>query len=125
MKKLALLGMALCFVASLAIAQETEPTQSGAEITLKGDIIDNMCAGSQKPEELAGFVNAHTKECALKPECAASGYSIFADGNLYKFDKESSVKVEEFLRMEEGKLQVVITAQKAGDELRLLTIKNQ
>lgn len=31
-------------------------------ITLKGDIIDNLCADSQSPDELAEFVKTHTKE---------------------------------------------------------------
>ncbi len=34
-------------------------------------------------------------------------------------------KIEEFLKKETSKLQVVIAAEKAGEELSLLTIANQ
>lgn len=141
MKKIVLMGIVLCFAVSLALAQEattTEPsapaetsaetptlTPAATEVTLTGDIIDNMCAGTKTPAELAEFVKTHTKECALMPDCVATGYSIFADGTLYKFDKESNAKIEEFLKKEDSKLQVVVTAEKIGEELNLVTIENQ
>jgi len=136
MKKLVLMVMAVCLVTGFALAAETQaqapasPTSSTtavapASITIKGDIIDNMCAGSQNPEDLAAFVKTHTKQCTLKPQCAASGYSIFSDGKLSKFDKESNAKIEEFLKKADSKLQVVVVAKKVGDELNLVSIENQ
>lgn len=131
MKKIVLMGIVLCFAASLALAQEaTTPetptlTPTTAEVTLTGDIIDNMCAGTKTPAELAEFVKTHTKECTLMPACVATGYSIFADGKLYKFDKESNAKIEEFLKKEDSKLQVVVIANKVGEELSLVSIENQ
>jgi len=141
MKKLFLMAMLLCLVTALAFAQEATTTETPAsteaaaetpvltpaavEITLTGDIIDNKCVGTQTPAELAEFVKTHTRECPLKPDCVASGYSIFADGTLYRFDKESSVKIEEFLKKEDSKLQVLVTANKAGEELNLVSIENQ
>lgn len=131
MKKFVLIAMAICFVTSLAFAQETASTETpvftpvATEIMLKGDIIDNLCAGTQNPEELANFIRTHTKQCALMPACVASGYSIFADGKLYKFDKESNAKIEEFLKQEDSKLQAVVTAKQVGEELSLATIENQ
>jgi phosphoribosylamine-glycine ligase len=118
MKKLFLSGLLLCFILSFAFAQETT-------VTLKGDIIDNLCAGSKSPEELTAFVKAHSKECATAPDCAASGYAIFADGKLYKFNKESNAKIEEFLRKADSKLQAVVEAKMAGEELSLVSVKNQ
>lgn len=106
--------------APAAMEQPTAET-----ITMTGDIIDNMCAGMQTPETLPEFVKAHTKQCTLKPECVASGYAIFSDGKLYKFDKDSNAKIEEFLNKEDSKLQVSITAKKIGDELSLVSIDNQ
>jgi len=94
-------------------------------ITLKGDIIDNLCADSQSPDELAEFVKTHTKECTLSPECAKSGYSIFADGKLYKFDSESNAKIVEFLKKEDSKLQVVVEAKENDKELSLTSVENQ
>lgn len=133
MKKLALL-VALLFVASLSYAQTqaitassmpATPAAPAASLTLKGDIIDNLCAGTQQPQDLANFVKTHTKGCALMPNCIAAGYAIVADGKLYKFDKASSMKVEEFLKKADSKLQVVVAANQIGAELSLVSIENQ
>lgn len=120
MKKVFFLGMALCLLAGLSFAQ-----QGNAPITIKGVIIDNQCAGSQTPEQLAKFVLTHTKECALMPACVASGYSIFSNGKLRKFDKESNGKVESFLKKPESKLQVEIVAKENAGLLSVVSIANQ
>ena len=96
----------------------------GKVITLKGTFIDNRCADLNK-DNLAEFIKTHPKECALMPDCVASGYSIFADGKLYKFDQASSKKVEEFLKKAESKLEVVVQAAWEGEELKLVSIENQ
>lgn len=141
MKKILFMLIVLCFASSLAFAADTVKstdtttvtttavttaavTASAETLTLKGDVIDNMCAGMNK-DTLAEFVKTHTKECALKPGCVASGYSIFADGKLYKFDKDSNAKVAEFLNKADSKLQVTVTAKQVGDELSLVSIENQ
>lgn len=121
MNKLALVVMAVCLVAGFAFA-EVAPADN---LIINGDIIDNMCAGSQKPEALAAFVKTHTKQCALMPQCEASGYSIYSDGKLVKFDAASNAKVVEFLKKADSKLQVEVVAQKTGDELSLVSIENQ
>ncbi len=126
MKKLVLAVLAVCLVAGLALAQEAAaPAAKPEQVSLSGDIIDNLCAGAQKPGDLAAFVKTHTKECALMPQCVASGYSIVVDGKLSKFNKESSAKIAEFLKKADSKLQVTIVAEKAGDELNLVSIENQ
>lgn len=137
MRKVMALVLGLCFVATLAFAQTptsnavSAPTSApvsmveNTQLTMKGEIIDNMCAGSQKPENLAAFVKTHTKECALMPNCAASGYSIFSEGKLAKFDKDSNAKIEDFLKKADSKLAVEVVAIKVGDELSLVSIKNQ
>ncbi|MDD5668811.1 MAG: hypothetical protein PHE58_02100 [Candidatus Omnitrophica bacterium] len=125
MKKILFLIFALCFVSSFAIAQETAGTMAASDtVTITGVIIDNACATANK-DTLEDFVKTHLKSCALMPNCVASGYSIFADGQLSKFDKESNVKIAEFLKKEDSKLQVVVTAKKAGEELSLVSIENQ
>ena len=142
MKKMIFVLMALCFVSSLAFAAESAATVTTKDvvttatttvttsvtapetIVLKGDVIDNMCAGANK-DNLTKFVKTHTKECALKSGCIDSGYSIFANGKLYAFDKDSNAKVAEFLKKADSKLQVTITAKQVGDELSLVSIENQ
>jgi len=93
-------------------------------VVLKGDVIDNTCASANK-DKLAEFVKTHTKQCALMPGCIESGYSFYADGKLYAFDKDSNAKVVEFLKKADSKLQVTITAKQVGDELSLVSIENQ
>lgn len=137
MKKIALLTTVLAFISTLAFAQDQpvaqqplpeQPVQEAPGIEtlmLRGYIIDNLCAGTQTPEELAEFVKTHSKECALSSPCVASGYSIFADGQLLKFDSESNAKVEEFLKNPDSKLEAAVEAVKAGEELSLISIANQ
>ena len=138
MKKLLLAVMILGLIASFVIAQEAakiippdaetvapEVVAQPAAMTITGELIDSMCAGSQKPEALADFVKGHTKACATMPACAASGYSIFADGKLTKFDAASNAKIVEFLSNPDSKLQVVVEANKVNEELSLVSIKNQ
>lgn len=93
-------------------------------LSFKGDIIDNMCAAENK-DHLADFLKTHSKECALMSHCVASGYSIFSDGKLYKFDQASNKKIEEFLRQPDSKLQVSVKAEKVGQELKLVSIENR
>jgi len=115
--KKSMLGLLTVLFVSLALS-------AGETMTLKGDIIDNMCANGHK-DELADFVKTHTKKCALMPSCAASGYSLYADGELHRFDVTSNAKIEEFLKEENSKLQVVVIAKKIGEELSLVSIANQ
>jgi len=116
MKKVVFAFLLVGFAVLAILASET--------IILKGTIIDNHCAAMSK-DNLAEFIKTHTKACALMPDCAASGYSIFADGKLYKFNQASNKEVEEFLKKDESKLEVVVKAEKAGEELKLVSIENQ
>jgi hypothetical protein len=143
MKKLVLLVVTLAIASSFVFAAEetanltmgsapiipvtkaSTPAQTIVPETmiLKGDIIDNMCAEMQTPEKLVEFVKTHNKMCALS--CVASGYAIFADGKLQKFDMESNVKIEEFLKKEDSKLQVEVVVKRVEDNLSLISIQNQ
>lgn len=133
MKKSVLLVAVFCVMTSYAFAEETisvatettVPAATGETIEITGTVIDNMCAGEQTPEQLSEFIMMHDKSCALMPHCAASGYAIYADGKLTKFDADSNAKVEEFLNKDDSKLDVVVTAKKVGDELNLVSIENQ
>jgi len=41
----------------------------------------------------------HTRECSFHPECASSGFGIFADGKFTKFDTEGSAKALKALQV--------------------------
>jgi hypothetical protein len=100
------------------------PLYAQEAVTLKGTIIDNRCAEANKAD-LANFTKTHTKECALMPACAASGYAIYTDQKLLmKFDKDSSAKVAEFLKKADSTLNVTVVAKQVGEELSLISIEN-
>ncbi|OGX35985.1 MAG: hypothetical protein A3I43_04030 [Omnitrophica WOR_2 bacterium RIFCSPLOWO2_02_FULL_50_19] len=80
MKRIILLVIAFYFISSLAHAVDENTME------LKGTIVDNLSASFQKPADLPKFMKTYTKSSALKPDCAASGYSIYADKELLKFD---------------------------------------
>ena len=123
MKRIFCLMVVLTFIASLGFAQKAA---TGIKVvTFKGDIIDNMCAGSQKREGLAAFVKMHTKGCALMPACKASGYLLYSNGKLIKFDKESNAKIAEFLKKPDSKLAVVAEIKEGREGITLVSIKNQ
>jgi hypothetical protein len=118
-----ILAVSMLAVLSLAIHVEAYPSDREA-ITLRGTVIDNMCADGSK-DNLAEFIKTHTKQCALMEHCVASGFSIFADGELHKFDVASNKKIAEFLRKSDSKLKVVVKAENSGKELSLVSIENQ
>jgi hypothetical protein len=93
------------------------------EMVLKGVLIDNLCAEANR-ENLTEFIKTHPKSCAIKPDCAASGYSFITDGMIMKFDADSNVKVYEFLAKEDSTLRVEVVVKKAGEELSLVSIAN-
>ena len=57
------------------------------QTTLTGYIVDKACSGRFKTDDAAGN---HTRGCALMPNCAASGYGVFADGKYYEFDAKGT-----------------------------------
>ena len=123
MSKILALLMGLLLVTSMAFAAET--AASSTPTTLNGVVIDNACASGHKAD-LAEFVKTHTKDCALMPSCEASGYSLVTpDGQLQAFTKASNLKVAKFLKTKKGTLNVTVKVKKVGNELELVSIKNQ
>jgi hypothetical protein len=117
--------LTLGLIVLLSFSFQVHASVADSEVmTLKGDIIDNMCADGHK-DDLAEFVTSHTKSCALMPNCIASGYSLFVDGKLHKFDETSNKKIEDFLKKSDSKLQVVVTFTKKDNMISLVSIKNQ
>jgi len=93
-------------------------------MTMTGYIIDTKCA-TNNADDLDRFVGVHTKECALLPACAASGYNLYSGGKLWKFDKESSEKVHEFLMKEDSTLHVKVEMTHGeGNTISLISIEN-
>ena len=132
MRKIFLAAIAVMLLAGIVFAVEkaAKPAEGAKVMTYMGTIIDNLCATTNKAN-LGEFVKTHTKKCALMPNCAASGYSLYMpDGKLMPFDKAGNKKIITFLKRKNvlakkyGELTVTITASQANGELSLVSIKN-
>jgi len=117
-RKTLLIGMVL-LLAGIALAKE------GKSVKLTGYIIDNACAaGRASGDNAADKVKNHTVRCAMMPNCAKSGYAVFADNKLYKLDEAGNKKAAEILKgtkAEKG-VQVSVEGTVDGDTLKVTSI---
>lgn len=122
MKKLILLTAA--FMVAVAVSMQGFAVAAEKSMMMEGYIIDTKCATDNKAD-LGEFVKTHTKECAVMPACAASGYNLYSEGKLWKFDKGSSDKVHEFLMKKDSTLKVKVEMMHEKDDMiKLVSIKN-
>ena len=119
MKNIFIFAAVLC-ITTAALAQLVDKTP----ISISGIIIDNACLDAHK-EDLGAFIKTHVKECAVSAKAAESGYSIYAYGELFKFDKESNPRIARFLKTVKGSLKVNCLVEKKGQELKLVSIDSQ
>ena len=116
-RKTLLVGMIL-LLAGIALARE------GKSVKLTGYIIDNACSARASSENGAEKVKNHTVKCAMMPNCAKSGYAVFADNKLYKLDEAGNVKAAEILKntkAEKG-VQVSVEGTLDGDTLKVTSL---
>ncbi len=106
-------------------AKADDPKKESEEtLKIAGTVIDNESA-EKYLKSLDIFILRYPKAQAVLPVSVESGYSIYSEGELYRFNKESSVKITEFLEERNNVLKVVIEAKEVDDELELLSIKNE
>ena len=78
---------ALIVLLGLAVLISAQEKQT----TLSGYVVDKACsAGRAKAADPMAAAANHTRDCALMPNCAASGYGVFADGKYYEFDAKGT-----------------------------------
>jgi hypothetical protein len=107
---IALCTIVLCF-ALTAGAQDAKPT------TLKGYVVDQMCAGKMATKENAmEKAEGHSKDCALDDHCAASGYGIFSGGKYYKFDEKGSATAKDLIEKSKREKRLYFEAKGTLDE---------
>ena len=60
-------------------------------VSLTGSIVDKACSArhAKAPDPMVAAAG-HTKKCALMPNCAGSGFGVFADGKYYEFDEKGN-----------------------------------
>jgi hypothetical protein len=128
MKQFVAFVVLLAFVTAGGSAQEKRSGVPAAltTVTLKGYIVDQMCAqGMQKRGNPMQKAAAHTKECALEENCSASGFGLFSDGKWYVFDEAGSRKAHVVMEKEkrEKGLSYEVTGTLEGNKLAVASIK--
>ncbi len=95
----------------------------GKDVTLKGTLIDNMCAGKHK-DDIAAEIKTHPKTCLLKESCAKTGYSLYSDGKIYHIAKQSQSKVQDFLKEAKNDIQVSVEGDLKDGTIAVEEIEN-
>jgi hypothetical protein len=129
------LGFCLC-VAGLScgftLAAHAQNAQSN---DIKGVLMDEKCSGtadlriSGSSGLLVGgriVAEAHTRQCALMPECQKSGYGVYTSDNKFlKFDEAGNRKALAAIKASTklDDLEVEVTGQVKGDTIKVLTLK--
>ena len=129
MRRNVVVVLALLVGAGFVFAQDTKSQQgtaSGETVTLRGYVVDAMCAsGMVKKGKVMERAAAHTKECALEDQCAASGFGIFSDGKYVKFDSHGDEIAQDLVQKTEKDkgIAVEVTGTMEGNQLAVASIK--
>ncbi len=105
----------LALMAGALIAQDKT-------VTLTGYMIDNSCAANHANDKtFATWVKTHGTSCALMEACEKSGYAVFADDKLYKFDDAGNSSAEALLKATKSKKGLHVKAEGTldGDTLKV------
>jgi hypothetical protein len=109
------LVVVLALMAGALIAQDKS-------VTLTGYLIDNSCAASHATDKtFATWVKTHGTSCAMMDACEKSGYAVFADDKLYKFDDSGNTSAADLLKSTKSKkgLHVKVEGTVDGDTLKV------
>ena len=91
-------------------------------VTLDGYMIDNACAASHATDKTFGtWVKTHGTSCAMMDSCEKSGYAIYADDKVYKFDDKGNDSAAELLKNTKSKkgLHVKVEGTLDGDTIKV------
>ena len=114
-RKLFALGMILAVGAVLY-------AQGDKTVKVSGYLIDNACGGAHVNDANFGErVKKHSKSCALMPPCVESGYAVYSEGKLYKFDQDGNKSVADLLKDTETKSGIMVAVEGTldGDTLHV------
>jgi hypothetical protein len=102
---------------------------------IKGILMDQMCSGkadlriSGATGTLVGgriVAEAHTRECALMPECQKSGYGVYTQDNKFlKFDEGGNRKALAAIKASSklDDFEVEVTGEVKGDSIKVVSLK--
>lgn len=91
-------------------------------VTLTGYLIDNNCAANHANDKaFATWVKTHGTSCATMESCEKSGYAVFADDKLFKFDDNGNNSAQDLLKNTKSKkgLHVTVEGTVAGDTIKV------
>ena len=91
-------------------------------VTLDGYMIDNACAASHSTDKTFGtWVKTHGTSCAMMDSCEKSGYAVYADDKVYKFDDKGNDSAAELLKNTKSKkgLHVKVEGTLDGDTIKV------
>ena len=85
-------------------------------VKLSGYLIDNACAGAHaKDANFAERAKKHKTSCALMPSCEGSGFAVYSEGKLYKFDEAGNKSASELLKGTDTKDGVTVAVEGTVD----------
>ena len=116
-RKLLPLGAALALVLMAVSLSAQDKT-----VTLDGYMIDNACASSHaKNPNFGTWVTTHDTSCAKMEACENSGYAVYADKKVYKFDDAGNNSAVELLKNTKSKkgLHVKVEGTIEGDTIKV------
>jgi hypothetical protein len=89
-------------------------------VTLDGYMIDNSCASSDKAKD-KNWIKTHATSCATMDACEKSGYAVYANDKLYKFDDAGNASAEELLKSTKSKkgLHIKVEGTVDGDSIKV------
>lgn len=108
-------ALALVLMAVAMSAQDTT-------VTLDGYMIDNACASSHSTDKtFSTWVKTHGTSCATMENCEKSGYAVYANDKIYKFDDKGNASAEELLKNTKSKkgLHVKVEGTVDGDTIKV------
>ena len=108
-------ALALVLMAAALSAQDKT-------VTLDGYLIDNACASSHSADkDFANMVKTHGTSCATMESCEKSGYAVYANDKLYKFDDKGNASAEELLKSTTSKkgLRVKVEGTVDGEMIKV------
>ena len=91
-------------------------------VTLDGYMIDNACASSHAADPAFGtWVTTHNTSCAMMDACEKSGYAVYANKKVYKFDDAGNTSAKEILKNTKSKkgLHVKVEGTIDGDTIKV------
>lgn len=93
-RKILAVSLSVMMCGLLAFAQEAAKT-----VTIKGQLIDNMCAGAPgEDKDYEAEAREHKLGCVMMPHCAKSGFAVASGRKLYKLDEAGNKLVADVLK---------------------------